>query len=87
MNIIHKFVQEVMEEYDINHTEYLPGAADDFINNNPISDEDAIKAAKGYIGLSLKDVMDSEERYYNPRAKEYDAFLAGVKYVKELIEY
>jgi hypothetical protein len=87
MNIIHKFVNEIMEEYDINHTEFLPNAAEEFINNNTISDEDVIKAAKEYIGLDINKNMDEEERYFNSRDKEYDAFLAGVKYIKDLIGY
>lgn len=36
-------------------------------------------ASMRFIGLNPnKKVMDREERYYNPRVKEYDAFKAGV---------
>jgi hypothetical protein len=52
-----------------------------------ISTNDVIKAAKEYIGLDINKNMDEEERYFNSRDKEYDAFLAGVKYIKDLIGY
>lgn len=41
---------------------------------------DTIAATKAYIKLPFNREMNEEERYYNPRVKEYDAFLAGVKY-------
>ncbi len=41
---------------------------------------DTVNAAKTYIGLPLHRDMDEEERYYNSRVEEYDAFLAGVRY-------
>ena len=47
-----------------------------------IVDEDSIRAAKAYIKLSPNKEMDYEEKYFNARAKEYCAFLAGVKYAK-----
>jgi len=42
-----------------------------------IAELKAEKLAKGYIKLPIHKNMDTEERYYNPRTKEYDAFIAG----------
>lgn len=42
----------------------------------------ATAAAKAYIKLPFNKEMGEEERYFNPRVKEYDAFLAGVEYAK-----
>jgi hypothetical protein len=52
------------------------------LNNNPLFDNNDIEAAKKYIGLPLNKEMDEEERYYNSRHREYDAFLAGIAYAK-----
>ena len=85
INILHKFVNEVQEEFKHNkdvNLEYLTYAADRFINNNSLKEEDIIITAKNYIELPINKEVDEEERYYNTRIKEYDAFLAGVEYAK-----
>lgn len=41
------------------------------------------EAAKKYINLPLNREMDEEERYFNSRDKEYDAFIAGAKWQSE----
>lgn len=53
-----------------------------FHNSQPTIDNNAIEAAKKYINLPLDKEMDEEERYFNSKHKEYDAFLAGVAYQK-----
>lgn len=52
------------------------------LNNTPLFDNNDIEAAKKYIGLPLNREMDEEERYYNSKHREYDAFLAGIAYEK-----
>lgn len=47
-----------------------------------IVDGDSIKAAKAYIKLPPNKEIDYEEKYFKARAKEFYAFLAGIKYAK-----
>jgi hypothetical protein len=42
---------------------------------------DIVLKARKYINLPEGRKMDETERYYNPRTKEYDAFLAGANSV------
>jgi hypothetical protein len=41
------------------------------------------EAAKKYINLPLNKEMDEDERYFNSRDKEYDAYIAGAKWQAE----
>jgi len=49
-----------------------------------IKEDNTKSLAKDYCGIPLhKDMDDYEERYYNPRVKEYDAFIAGYNKARE----
>jgi len=78
-----KHYQECADKYNIKYKIKLNQNNEiSILNNNPLFDNNDIEAAKKYIGLPLHREMDEEERYYHPRDREYDAFLAGIAYEK-----
>jgi hypothetical protein len=75
---------ECAEKYNIKYKFKLNKNNEISILTEPTIDNNAIEAAKKYINLPLDKEMDEEERYFNSKHKEYDAFLAGAAYQKKL---
>ena len=69
--------QETIEEASLNHFLSTSNVIVKDIKDYDFKQETLEEMAKKYIGFPLNKDMDEEQRYYNPNAKTYDAFIKG----------